>query len=694
MGLPKRIPRSRPVSQSAEQDRRVIVNRYQVEKKLGSGNFGTAFLVRDLKSRDPKDEWKVLKEVPVGNLQPDETVDAMHEARLLSKLDNPFIVKFHDSFLDGEFFCIVTEFCEGGDLDDYITKVKKSGQLVGQVQVMDWIVQLLMAVHYMHTQKVLHRDLKTRNIFLKKNVVKVGDFGISRILMGTADMASTFTGTPYYMSPEVIKHEGYNSKSDIWSIGCVLYELCAQKHAFHGESLMGVMYKIVEGAVPALPDGAYSPDVTELLTAMLTKDPSVRPSAAEILRFDYVTRHKEKMRAQVEEQRASRQTTESDAAAAAAVEEEEEQADAFDAPAPARAPTLAAAARRPAGATAAAAGNAARTKNLNPRERMRLRKQQEADRKANLLREEAKRNLQANLDRKAAIRASLQHQGEAPWEKSLADPSQKDAGDAAGSRRPAVHAQVEAPPSPLHSSVAAASHGNLWLSVQEELDDEDAAEQSDAFSSTSAETVIAKPAGTIGSIQRMPPVKLLSGPFDNRPITPLKDKMIYDVKHSSLDFKDGVPDDPKLAETYYSQYEEFDAVSSATSGSDDDESEATLQQTQIDLLGQLEEQLSSSLGDGSITLNDDTMAGAFGPTARSIKIRNLRAECEKKLGAEVFKKVYDYLKAVRYEHDGCLSTCDEDNMMAELAKYVKQRSDCFLVDQLLFLEMQARMDKC
>ena len=77
--------------------------------------------------------------------------------------------------------------------------------------------------------------LGCRNIFLKNNVIKLGDFGISRILKGTSDLATTFTGTPYYMSPEVLKHDGYNAKSDVWSLGVVLYELCTLQHAFQGQ---------------------------------------------------------------------------------------------------------------------------------------------------------------------------------------------------------------------------------------------------------------------------------------------------------------------------------------------------------------------------------------------------------------------------------------------------------------------------
>ena len=87
-----------------------------------------------------------------------------------------------------------------------------------------------------------------RNIFLKNNLIKLGDFGISRILMGTSDLATTFTGTPYYMSPEVLKHDGYNVKSDIWSLGCVLYELCTLEHAFQGQVRTGWIFLVVSCA--------------------------------------------------------------------------------------------------------------------------------------------------------------------------------------------------------------------------------------------------------------------------------------------------------------------------------------------------------------------------------------------------------------------------------------------------------------
>ncbi|XP_035172936.1 serine/threonine-protein kinase Nek11 isoform X2 [Oxyura jamaicensis] len=214
----------------------MIARRYTIERKLGNGSFGSVYLVSDKKAKQG-DKLKVLKEISVGDLKPNETVEANLEAQLLSKLDHPSIVKFYASFVERDSFCIITEYCEGGDLDFKIQEYKQSGKVFTQRQIIDWFIQLLLGVNYMHERRILHRDLKAKNIFLKNNLLKIGDFGVSRLLMGSCDLATTFTGTPYYMSPEALKHQGYNTKSDI---------------------------------------------------CMLNKNPSMRPAAAEILKIPYV----------------------------------------------------------------------------------------------------------------------------------------------------------------------------------------------------------------------------------------------------------------------------------------------------------------------------------------------------------------------------------------------------------------------
>ncbi|NXC40520.1 NEK11 kinase, partial [Penelope pileata] len=264
----------------------MIARRYAVRRKLGNGSFGSVYLVSDKKAKQ-EEELKVLKEISVGDLKPNETVEANLEAQLLSKLDHPAIVKFYASFVERDSFCIITEYCEGGDLDFKIQEYRESGKIFTQRQIMDWFIQLLLGVNYMHERRILHRDLKTKNIFLKNNLLKIGDFGVSRLLMGSCDLATTFTGTPYYMSPEALKHQGYNTKSDIWSLGCILYEMCCMNHAFSGHNFLSVVLKIVEGDTPSLPD-RFPSKLNAVLSSMLNKNPSLRPAAAEILKIPYI----------------------------------------------------------------------------------------------------------------------------------------------------------------------------------------------------------------------------------------------------------------------------------------------------------------------------------------------------------------------------------------------------------------------
>ncbi|PNI96134.1 NEK11 isoform 2 [Pan troglodytes] len=264
----------------------LIARRYVLQQKLGSGSFGTVYLVSDKKAKRGE-ELKVLKEISVGELNPNETVQANLEAQLLSKLDHPAIVKFHASFVEQDNFCIITEYCEGRDLDDKIQEYKQAGKIFPENQIIEWFIQLLLGVDYMHERRILHRDLKSKNVFLKNNLLKIGDFGVSRLLMGSCDLATTLTGTPHYMSPEALKHQGYDTKSDIWSLACILYEMCCMNHAFAGSNFLSIVLKIVEGDTPSLPE-RYPKELNAIMESMLNKNPSLRPSAIEILKIPYI----------------------------------------------------------------------------------------------------------------------------------------------------------------------------------------------------------------------------------------------------------------------------------------------------------------------------------------------------------------------------------------------------------------------
>ena len=102
---------------------------------------------------------------------------------------------------------------------------------------MNWFVQICFAIKYIHDKNILHRDLKLSNIFLSSNGdINLGDFGIAKVLDNSDEFAKTIVGTPYYLSPEICLRRPYNQKSDIWSLGCILYELMNMKHAFEASS--------------------------------------------------------------------------------------------------------------------------------------------------------------------------------------------------------------------------------------------------------------------------------------------------------------------------------------------------------------------------------------------------------------------------------------------------------------------------
>ncbi|XP_058148588.1 serine/threonine-protein kinase Nek4 isoform X3 [Dasypus novemcinctus] len=141
---------------------------------------------------------------------------------------------------------------------------------------------------YLHEKHILHRDLKTQNVFLTRtNIIKVGDLGIARVLENHCDMASTLIGTPYYMSPELFSNKPYNYKSDVWALGCCVYEMATLKHAFNAKDMNSLVYRIIEGKLPPMPKD-YSPELAELIRAMLSKSPEERPSVRSILRQPYI----------------------------------------------------------------------------------------------------------------------------------------------------------------------------------------------------------------------------------------------------------------------------------------------------------------------------------------------------------------------------------------------------------------------
>ncbi|XP_053723685.1 serine/threonine-protein kinase Nek4 isoform X2 [Synchiropus splendidus] len=259
------------------------MNNYVFIRVVGKGSYGEVNLVRHKADR----KQYVVKRLNLSNSPKRERRSAEQEAQLLSQLRHPNIVTYRESWEgnDSQLY-IVMGFCEAGDL--YHRLKEQKGELLPERQVVEWFVQIAMALQYLHERNILHRDLKTQNIFLtKNNIIKVGDLGIARVLENQNDMASTLIGTPYYMSPELFSNKPYNHKSDVWALGCCLYEMSTLRHAFNAKDMNSLVYRIVQGKLPQMPS-RYDPQLGDLIKRMLSKSPEDRPEVKIILRQPYI----------------------------------------------------------------------------------------------------------------------------------------------------------------------------------------------------------------------------------------------------------------------------------------------------------------------------------------------------------------------------------------------------------------------
>ncbi|NXQ14283.1 NEK3 kinase, partial [Peucedramus taeniatus] len=249
---------------------------YNVLKVLGEGSFGRALLVHHRIS----DQKYVMKEIRLP-MSSSGIENSRKEAVLLAKMKHPNIVAFKESFeADGHLY-IVMEYCDDGDL---MQKIKQQGgNLFPEDRILHWFVQMCLAVKHIHDKRVLHRDIKSKNVFLTQSgKVKLGDFGSARLLAHPMSYACTYVGTPYYVPPEIWESLPYNNKSDIWSLGCILYELCTLKHPFQANSWKHLILKICKGSYDPLPSH-YSYELHYLIKQMFKRNPQNRPSASTIL---------------------------------------------------------------------------------------------------------------------------------------------------------------------------------------------------------------------------------------------------------------------------------------------------------------------------------------------------------------------------------------------------------------------------
>lgn len=263
---------------------------YNIKELLGIGSYGKVY--RITKKTDEKSSF-VLKQISLFNLRDDEIKDVKNEAKLLSSINCKYIVKYYESWIENGCLNIVMEFCEKGDLSKLLKQYVSNGNShnngesleigLPEDKIWDILIQLCIGVNYMHSKKILHRDLKTQNILItKNNMFKIGDLGVAKALSHTT-FAKTFVGTPYYLSPEICEEKPYNEKSDIWALGCILYQMTSLKHPFNANSQPALIMKILRDKYKPI-STEYSPELHSLIDLMLEKNHFIRPKIGDILR--------------------------------------------------------------------------------------------------------------------------------------------------------------------------------------------------------------------------------------------------------------------------------------------------------------------------------------------------------------------------------------------------------------------------
>ena len=247
---------------------------FEIVKQLGKGSYGTVYVVT---SKLDKNTY-VMKKMELNHLKESQQKECYREVSILRKVSHPNIIRYYSSFLENESLCIIMEYAELGDLYTLIKHYKRHKKFFDENILWRIAFEVLNGLEYLHTNNIIHRDIKCLNLFLSKDHhVKIGDLGVSTIA-SLGGMHRTRVGTPLYLSPELIKQIPYDFKTDIWSFGCSLYHLASLEPPFTGNNLIVLGNNIVKRRQKELP-GFYSTELKNFIDRMLTKKPEKRPSA-------------------------------------------------------------------------------------------------------------------------------------------------------------------------------------------------------------------------------------------------------------------------------------------------------------------------------------------------------------------------------------------------------------------------------
>jgi NIMA (never in mitosis gene a)-related kinase len=257
---------------------------FQILSKLGEGAYSTVYKVK----RITDNHVYALKKVKLMNLSEKEKENSLHDVRILASVKSNFVVSYKEAFFDEKdnTLGIVMEFADRGDLYQQIVAHKKTAKFFEESDIWRIFIQLVKGLKALHDLKILHRDMKSANVFLFSNgCAKLGDLNVSKV--ARRGLGYTQTGTPYYASPEVWKDKPYDHKSDVWSLGCVLYEMITLRPPFRAKDMEGLFNKVCKGQFSKIPE-RFSEDLFTIVKYLLQVNSIQRPSCEQILQHPII----------------------------------------------------------------------------------------------------------------------------------------------------------------------------------------------------------------------------------------------------------------------------------------------------------------------------------------------------------------------------------------------------------------------
>lgn len=254
------------------------------DKRIGTGAYSVVYKGICRSTKEPV----AIKKIDLRRFK-DDRVRIDEEIDIMKKLNHIGIVQLYDVIYDkvNDYIYIVMEYCSGGDLS---TAIYQGAFTEPDIQM--HFQQLAEAFKYLFKQKILHRDVKPQNILFKdtnRKILKITDFGFSKYYTGDNELLETLCGSPMYMAPEILFHQKYNVKTDLWSIGVILYEMVYGKYPYTAKTTVDLIREVKSNKIEFLKSTKVSAQCIDLMQRLLKKDPILRITWQEFFEHPWIT---------------------------------------------------------------------------------------------------------------------------------------------------------------------------------------------------------------------------------------------------------------------------------------------------------------------------------------------------------------------------------------------------------------------